>query len=266
MLMHASKFVESYFEAWNHNDPVAVAGHLADDGLYCDIPQNEQRTHNEFIVYLKGFFSTYRHRYELIGEILHSENTIAFQYRMYPLGKVGNSDATGIYTGAEFISLNGDAAATITDFYDIPDVAQARHPGPQVPRVAHRRKYAKSGLSDHQMLEYKERLQTIMLSQQVYLRSDLTLPKLAAAIECSVNHLSQVINAGFGMSFFDFVNRFRIDHAMELLSDIDGQCDAVLNVAFKVGFNSNSAFYTAFKKYVGKTPAQFRRSQVKKAH
>lgn len=266
MLMHATKFVESYFEAWNHNDPVAVAGHLAADGLYCDIPQNAQRTHNEFIDYLIEFFSTNRHRYELIGELLHSENTIAFQYRTYPLGKAGNSDTTGIYSGAEFISLNGDAAATITDFYDIPDVAQVVHPGPHVPRVAHRRKYAKSGLSDYQMLEYKNRLQAIMLSQQAYLRSDLTLPKLAAAIECSVNHLSQVINAGFGMSFFDFVNRFRVDHAMELLSDIDGQCDAVLDVAFKVGFNSNSAFYTAFKKYVGKTPAQFRRSQAKKAH
>jgi AraC-like DNA-binding protein len=260
--MHAIKFVESYFEAWNHNDPVAVAGHLAADGLYCDIPQNAQRTHNEFIVYLKEFFSTYRHRYELIGEILHSKNTIAFQYRMYPLGKGSN----GVYTGAEFISLNGDAAATITDFYDIPDIVQARHPGPRVPRVARRRKYAKSGLSDHQMLEYKNRLQAVMLSQQVYLQPDLTLPKLAAVIECSVNHLSQVINAGFGMSFFDFVNRFRTDHARELLSNLDGQCDAVLNVAFKVGFNSNSAFYTAFKKYVGKTPAQFRRAQVKKVH
>jgi len=264
--MHATKFVESYFEAWNHSDPVAVAGHLAADGLYCDVPENAQRTHNEFIVYLKGFFSTYRHRYELIGEILHSDNTIAFQYRTFPLGKEGNSGRTGIYSGAEFISLNGDAAATITDIYDIPDVTRIVHPDPHVPRVAHRRKYAKSGLSDEQMLEYKNLLQAIMLSQQAYLRSDLTLPKLAAGIECSVNHLSQVINAGFGMSFFDFVNRFRIDHAMELLSDLDGQRDAVLDVAFKVGFNSNSAFYTAFKKYVGKTPAQFRRAQIKKPH
>ena len=64
------------------------------------------------------------------------------------------------------------------------------------------------------------------------------------------------------MSFFDYVNRFRIEHAKELLSEFNGQGDAVLDVAFKVGFNSNSAFYAAFKKCVGQTPAQFRRSQL----
>ncbi len=98
-----------------------------------------------------------------------------------------------------------------------------------------------------------------MRSQQVFLRSDLTLPKLAKTVGCSVNHLSQVINSGFEMSFFDYLNRYRIDYAKELLSTSDFQSGAILNIAFTVGFNSNSAFYAAFKKRVGKTPAQYRR-------
>ena len=57
-----------------------------------------------------------------------------------------------------------------------------------------------------------------------------------------------------------------LDEHKALLSDLDGQSNAVLDIAFKVGFNSNSAFYTAFRKYVGKTPAQFRRLQTRKAH
>jgi AraC-like DNA-binding protein len=94
----------------------------------------------------------------------------------------------------------------------------------------------------------------------VYLKPDLTLPVLAEEVGCSVNHLSQVINSGFEMSFFDYVNNYRVRHAKELLLKMDGKKGAILNIAFTVGFNSNSAFYAAFKKHVGMAPAMFRRS------
>ena len=89
---------------------------------------------------------------------------------------------------------------------------------------------------------------------------------LAEAVNCSVNHLSQVINSGFRMSFFDYLNQYRVEHAQELLTKLVGRSAAVLNIAFTVGFNSNSAFYAAFKKRVGQTPAQYRRAQLKKPH
>ena len=106
----------------------------------------------------------------------------------------------------------------------------------------------------------------LVQSQQLFLRSDLTLPKLAETVGCSVNHLSQVINSGFGMSFFDYLNHHRIDHAKELLAASECRSGAILNVAFAVGFNSNSAFYAAFKKRVGQTPAQYRRANLNQTH
>ena len=69
----------------------------------------------------------------------------------------------------------------------------------------------------------------------------------------------------FDMSFFDYLNSHRIKHARELLSRTDGESNAILNIAFTVGFNSNSAFYAAFKKHVGVTPAQFRRENMLKS-
>jgi len=147
------------------------------------------------------------------------------------------------------MTMHGDAAIAITDYYDIPTQVSVQ-------------KYAKSGLTNDQLRGYKQRLDLIMHSQKVFLRSDLTLPKLADAVGCSVNHLSQVINSGFGASFFDYLNRYRIEHARELLTRLDGQSNAILNIAFEVGFNSNSAFYAAFKKFVGQAPAQYRRSQL----
>lgn len=105
-----------------------------------------------------------------------------------------------------------------------------------------------------------------MHNQQAYLWPNLTLPKLADAVGCSANHLSQVINAGFGMSFFDYLNQHRIERAKTLLTQRDMRSSSILNIAFDVGFNSNSAFYAAFKKCVGQTPAQFRQSRVHKNH
>lgn len=246
--MRAEKFVESYFEAWNHTDAEGVASHLTSDGTYRDASLNVQRTHDELIVTLNEFFAGFPHRYELLGDILSDRNTIAFQYRVCPVNG-SEKDGMASYRGAEFMALSGDAAVTIVDYYDFPINAQ-------------KDKYAKSGLRRQQMQDYKERLEEIMVTHQAYLRPNLTLPTLAQAVGCSVNHLSQVINAGFNMSFFDYLNSHRVDHAQVLLSELNGRNGAILKIAFTVGFNSNSAFYAAFKKHVGLTPAQFRKMRV----
>lgn len=251
--MRATEFVDSYFDAWNHRDPKGIADHLSTDGIYLDVPENARRSPDELIIYLNEFFANFRHRYELIGEILNSKNTIAFQYRMFLFESDGNRESPDSYHGAEFMTLYGDTAMTITDYYDIPIKTQVH-------------KYAKSGLTSDQLLKHKQRLDLIMRSQKVYLKPDLTLPKLAEVVGCSVNHLSQVINSGFGTSFYDYLNRYRIEHARELLAKLNSQSTAILNIAFTVGFNSNSAFYAAFKKRVGITPNQYRLRQLNKPH
>ena len=112
------------------------------------------------------------------------------------------------------------------------------------------------------MVSYKQRLAELMNVEMTFLKPDLTLPVLAACVDCSVNHLSQVINSGYGMSFFDYLNHHRVDYAKQMLSNQDDRLQSVLNIALAAGFNSNSSFYTAFKKASGQTPAQFRQSQA----
>lgn len=264
--MRASQFVESYMDAWNHRDPKGVADHLTADGIYRDIPLNTQRSHDELITSLTDFFSCNLDHYELTGEVITAEHTLAFQYQIIPLGAASKSNNQAPVRGAEFMTLHGDAAMTITDYYDIPGRARPSELVRLTDRQAKRHKYAKSGLNIEQMREYKNRLEHIMIANEAYLRPELTLPKLAKTVNCSVNHLSQVINSGFGMSFFDYLNQHRIRHAKDLLSEIDDRSGAILNIAFTVGFNSNSAFYAAFKKCVGQTPAQYRRAHAQKPH
>jgi len=264
--MRATEFVTSYLDAWTHGDAAAIADHFTDDGVYIDVPENVRVNHDDIVESLGNFFAENRHRYELIGNILKGKDTVAFQYRMSPLERANRSNYSGVVRGAEFITLHGDAAAVITDYYDVPGVDQSASITNMASSGSRKRKYQKSGLSSEQLFNYKHKLERIMASRQLYLRSDLTLPKLAEELSCSVNHLSQVINSGFGMSFFDYLAQYRIEHAKVQLSTFDGQNGAVLDVAFSVGFNSNSAFYAAFKKCVGQTPAQYRKAQAAKSH
>lgn len=253
--MQATEFVQSYINAWNHHDPEEVADHLAANGIYRDVPENAQRTHDELVTNLYSFFEQFRHRYELLGDVLSNGNTVAFQYRMIPSGRRRGDH--GFYHGAEFVTLQDDSALLIIDYYEAAiesrqSVVTSRN------SIIGTAKYAKSGLAEKQLTDYKHTLRRLMRDDEIYLRPGLTLPRLAEAVGCSVNHLSQVINSGFGVSFFDFINRHRVEHAKALLENLEDH-SAVLKIAFSVGFNSNSAFYAAFKKHVGMTPAEFRR-------
>lgn len=259
--MRAADFVDSYIEAWNHRDPRAVAGHLARDGVYCDVPEHAHHCHDELVEYLREFFRRTRQQYRLIGDVVANERTIAFQYEILEPEANGRAAEPDTLRGAEFITLHQDAALTIVDYYDLPGLPSPVSPAHAGAVALRRRKYAKSGLCAVQLAEYRERLDRLMQTEQLFLRPDITLPRLARAVDCSVNHLSQVINAGFGTSFFDYLNRLRVARARDILESEEGRDMPILNVAFAVGFNSNSAFYAAFKKCVGMTPAQYRKEQ-----
>jgi AraC-like DNA-binding protein len=254
--MISSDFVASYFDAWNHHDAGAVADHLARGGTYCDMPFQRQLARAELIAHLTEYFAQDNCRYQLIGEILRAENSIAFQYRACPQDR---SDETAGWTGAEFVTMQGDAAGRIEDYYRSPDLESAvRAATPDSVRQRIQR-YAKSGLDEEGLQAVMTRLTELMEAERFYLEPDLSLPQLSERMDCSVNHLSQAINAGFGVSFYDYVNGYRVRQAADILCSDDRESNAILEVALAVGFNSTSTFYAAFKKITGQTPAQYRR-------
>jgi len=254
--MRAMEFVESYFDAWNHRDAGLVADHLTADGIYRDVPLRQQHSRNELLANLTEFFTSSNHHYELIGEILTGRTSIAFQYR----ASWSDSFAEPFY-GAEFITLDGEGAISILDYYGTPDPVRPADHTSLVASGAFARKYTKSGLGNTQMENYKRRLEKLMDIEMEFLKPNLTLPELAALVGCSVNHLSQVINSGFGINFFDYLNQHRVEYAKRLLIAQDHLHRSVLSIALAAGFNSSSSFYTAFRKASGQTPARFRRAQ-----
>ncbi|HEY7774174.1 MAG TPA: AraC family transcriptional regulator [Marinagarivorans sp.] len=120
------------------------------------------------------------------------------------------------------------------------------------------RKYQRSALDQRQAMLIAEKIEQAMSEDKLYLDASLSMQKLAKHISTSPNYLSQTLNETLGMSFFDYVNKYRVDVAKRWLATGD---QTVLDVAMGAGFNSKSSFYTAFKKAVGQTPSQFRKAQ-----
>jgi len=119
------------------------------------------------------------------------------------------------------------------------------------------RKYQRSALNEGQSTRIAERIEKAMSEDNLHLNASLSLPRLAKHISTSPNYISQTLNETLGMNFFDYVSKYRVDAAKHLL--MQGN-DTVLEIAMAVGFNSKSSFYTAFKKEVGQTPNQYRKS------
>ncbi|WP_054013956.1 helix-turn-helix domain-containing protein [Pseudoalteromonas sp. R3] len=117
-------------------------------------------------------------------------------------------------------------------------------------------KYQHSALSDEQANRIARKIHNAVVTEKLYLEPDLTLYKLAEYLKVSANYVSQTLNQTLGQSFFDYVNKARIDAATELLRAND---KTVLDIAMAVGFNARSSFYKAFKTHTGMTPGEYKK-------
>jgi len=117
-------------------------------------------------------------------------------------------------------------------------------------------------LSDDAVAALKEKMQSIMEQDKAFLDQELDLPQLARRMHISSHDLSYLLNAGFGESFFQFVNRYRVAEAKILLLSPKHRHLNVLGIAYEAGFNSKTTFNTTFKKFTGQSPTQFQRNAL----
>ncbi len=119
-------------------------------------------------------------------------------------------------------------------------------------------KYKFSTLTRQRAQAYLETLLETMEKEKPYLDPELTLAGLAQQISIPARHLSQLINERFALNFNDYINRHRIAEAKRMLLDPKTREFKLLKIAFDAGFNSKSAFNSAFKKQTGLSPSEFR--------
>lgn len=120
-------------------------------------------------------------------------------------------------------------------------------------------KYRKSSLSSEDLSGIVKKLREYMLKENAFLDSELTLQKLSSDSGIPSHHITQALNQGEGLNFYEFVNRFRVEYACKLINRINEEKRTFLEIAFLAGFNSKSTFNTLFREYCGMTPSQYKK-------
>ncbi|MDS0524827.1 response regulator [Clostridium sp. SHJSY1] len=89
---------------------------------------------------------------------------------------------------------------------------------------------------------------------------DITLKDVASEVYLSHNYLSELFKKEVGEGFYDFLSKYRIKKAKEILMTTNLK---VYEIAEHVGYSDSITFGRAFKKITGTTPNGFRNSKAK---
>ncbi|WP_148707164.1 helix-turn-helix domain-containing protein [Chitinophaga skermanii] len=117
----------------------------------------------------------------------------------------------------------------------------------------------KTILNEYSHAAILEKLESHLAQSHLYTDANLSLDKLAEAIQESKYHVSEALNAYAHKSFYQYINEHRVAHAVEMMTRIQqkGLPVNILVIAYECGFKAKSSFNTYFKKIVGDTPSAF---------
>jgi AraC-like DNA-binding protein len=108
-----------------------------------------------------------------------------------------------------------------------------------------------------------EDLEKYIRREKPYLNASLTLKDLGAALNIQPRLLSHMINSYLDTNFSNYINTLRVQEAAEKLGKPKDDKETIAEVMYTCGFNTKSAFFTAFKKQFGISPKQYKEKQVK---
>lgn len=121
---------------------------------------------------------------------------------------------------------------------------------------------------DKMRIDYAERMVTLRKNRVIslhirrcidyiydHLHEELTIRTLASVVGIEQTYLSKLFAKETGSTIKQFINKAKIDTAQNLLKYSDYSCS---EISFALGYSSQSAFTSVFRKLTGTTPKQYR--------
>lgn len=103
-----------------------------------------------------------------------------------------------------------------------------------------------------------QRIKEILAYIREHFTEKITLNEIAEYLHLSTNECCRFFKKNMNCTLFEYITEYRLSRSMELLEDTD---IPVGQIAYESGFGSSSYFIEKFRKNVGMTPGEFRKSR-----
>ena len=103
-------------------------------------------------------------------------------------------------------------------------------------------------------------VESYIKNSKCYTNNKLTIIDIAEATSIHPKRISYSINTVKSLNFNNYINSFRVGLAKKLLKSEGTKNLSIEGIGFEAGFHTKATFYSAFKKNVNMTPAQYKSS------
>lgn len=118
-------------------------------------------------------------------------------------------------------------------------------------------------ISDEEKAAYISKVETYFEEARPYLNPKIRMPELARTLDIPRHVFSYVLNEHYQINFFNLINKYRVDHAKELLQHEENRHYTLEAIGEMAGFNSRSTFNKQFKGLVGVSPKTYQSELAK---
>lgn len=124
--------------------------------------------------------------------------------------------------------------------------------------------YKTSRISDEECKRLLKLLDEIMKRDKPYTDQNMKSSDLAKMANTTGHALSYLFNQYLKISYYDYINRYRVEEFKRLVRDTDTSRYTLTALAEKCGFSSRATFFRHFKAIAGITPAEYLKQQEKR--
>lgn len=114
------------------------------------------------------------------------------------------------------------------------------------------------------MDELEEKIYDLVVVKKKYKDKNYTARRLANDLCTNTRYVSAVVNVRFGMNYTSFINKYRIQEAVALLTSKRQERLRMEDISDMVGFANRQSFYAAFYRFIGIKPKEYKAQHASK--